>query len=88
MKLLGFIITLAVQFLIIGLFLYSKLYPYKNRMAPQLLKRFQFLEKILEPILKLLRKAFKPAQVGQGLAIDTAQFVLLIILLFLLTLFR
>jgi uncharacterized protein YggT (Ycf19 family) len=57
-------------------------------MAPQILKRFQFLEKILEPILRLLRKAFKPAQVGQGLAIDTAQFVLLILLLFLLSIFR
>ncbi|MCU0432675.1 MAG: YggT family protein [Bacteroidia bacterium] len=88
MGLIGFIITLVVQFLIIGLFLYSKLYPYKNRMAPQILKRFQFLEKILEPILRLLRKAFKPAQVGQGLAIDTAQFVLLILLLFLLSIFR
>ncbi|MGL5891223.1 MAG: YggT family protein [Bacteroidia bacterium] len=88
MSLIGLIISIAAQFLIIGLFLYSKLYPYKNRMHPQALKKFEFIEKILEPILKLLRKAFKPTQLGQGLAIDTAQFILLIILLLLMNLFR
>lgn len=78
------ILFLALNLLIICLFLYSKLLPHKDRLTGNYLGIFNFVNKIYTPILNFLKGIFKPAQVGVGLAVDTAQLVLLIILLVLL----
>jgi hypothetical protein len=69
---------------IILLFLYSKLTPHKARLAGQYLKIFLFCEKVFNPVLDLLRKVAKPVQVGNGIAVDMSQIILLVLLLIIL----
>jgi YGGT family len=69
--------------LIIGLFLYSKLLPHKDKLDGQYKGMFVFFSNIFEPILNFMRGFIKNAQVGQGLQVDMTQIVLLIILLLL-----
>ncbi|HEY0272557.1 MAG TPA: hypothetical protein VGC22_05180, partial [Chitinophaga sp.] len=75
------ILFLALNFFVIALFLYSKLLPYKDRLTGNYAGLFRFVDKIFTPVLHFLKGIFKPAQVGIGLAVDTAQIALLVILL-------
>lgn len=84
MKLL---IIYIVNILIVGLFLYSKLLPYKDKLNHKYKGVFDFFNKIFTPIISFLKRFFKPFQVGQGLAIDMTQIVLLIVLLIILNTF-
>jgi len=77
-------ITLFIQILIVGLFLYSKLLPYKDKLNPQYKTIFDFFNSIFSPIFNFLKTFIKPFQVGAGLAIDMTQIILLIIFLMLL----
>ena len=81
MKLLLYIF---VNVLITGLFLYSKLTPYKDRLTGNYLKTFNFFDRIFSPILSVFRPMARPAQVGYGIAVDMSQIILLIILLIIL----
>jgi hypothetical protein len=81
------LIKIFIQILIVGLFLYSKLLPYKDKLNPQYKKIFDFFNSIFSPIFILLKNMVKPFQVGLGLAVDMTQIVLLIILLILLNFF-
>jgi hypothetical protein len=78
------LIRLFIQILIIGLFLYSKLLPYKDKLSPQYKKIFDFFNSIFSPIFNFLKTIVKPFQVGIGLSVDMTQIVLLIIFLMLL----
>jgi hypothetical protein len=80
------ILYLFVCVAIVALFMYSKFTPYKAKLTGQYLKIFSFCEKIFIPVLNLLRKIAKPAQVGNGIAIDMSQIFLLFILLLILKL--
>ncbi len=80
-------LKLFLNILIIGLFLYSKLLPYKDKLNPQYKKIFDFFNSIFSPIFNFLKNMVKPFQVGTGLAIDMSQIVLLIFLLLFLNLF-
>jgi uncharacterized protein YggT (Ycf19 family) len=75
---------IILNILIIGLFLYSKLTPHKDRLEGNYLKIFNVFERIFEPILNFLRAIAKPARVGNGLAVDMSQILLLVIFLLLL----
>ncbi|TND08560.1 MAG: hypothetical protein FD123_2064 [Bacteroidetes bacterium] len=79
---------LFLNVLIIGLFLFSKLLPYKDKLGKQYAGIFRFFQAIFDPVLNFMRKLFKPAQVGQGLAVDMAQIILLVLLLILLNFCR
>ncbi|AXY77762.1 hypothetical protein D3H65_28925 [Paraflavitalea soli] len=79
-----FIICMLLNILIIGLFLYSKLLPYKDRLDNRYKGTFDFFSKLFNPMLNFLRGVIKPFQVGSGLAVDMSQIVLLILLLLLL----
>ncbi len=81
-----FLVRLIIELLIIGLFLYSKLAPYKDRLAGQFKGIFEFFSNLFEPILRFLKKYLKPYQVGQGLLVDMSQVLLLVLLLILLKL--
>ncbi|MBE0392382.1 hypothetical protein BJQ96_02230 [Flavobacterium sp. PL0002] len=81
------IAKILISILIIGLFLYSKLLPYKNKLNPQYKKIFDFFNSIFSPIFIFFKNMIKPFQVGYGLSIDMSQIVLLIILLTLLIFF-
>ncbi|MDR1153711.1 MAG: YggT family protein [Bacteroidales bacterium] len=78
------ILYLGINLLIIALFVYIRLIAYKDRLRGGYLKTFIFFDKIFNPALHLLRKFFKPLQVGNGIAVDMAQIVLLILLLLIL----
>jgi len=75
------LLYILINVLIVGLFLYSKLTPYKNRLTGKYLKTFNFFEGIFNPLLNFLKKIAKPAQVGNGIAVDMSQIILLLLLL-------
>jgi hypothetical protein len=81
------LIPILINILIVGLFLYSKLLPYKDKLNPQYKKIFDFFDSIFTPIFNFLKNIVKPFQVGLGLAVDMTQIVLLIIFLMLLNFF-
>lgn len=82
------IIKIFLNILIIGLFLFSKLLPYKDKLNSNYKGIFIFFENIFSPIFKALKSFIKPFQVGEGLSLDMTQIVLLIILLVLNNFFR
>ncbi len=84
MKLLIF---LFVSTLIVGLFFNSKLTPYKASLTGNYLKAYLFFDGIFNPLLSVLRKLTKPTQVGNGIAVDTSQIILLILFLIILKIF-
>ncbi len=73
-----------INVLIVGLFLYSKLLPYKDKLNPQYKTVFDFFNSIFSPIFNFLKSFVKPFQVGIGLAVDMTQIILLIVFLMLL----
>ena len=75
------LLKIFINVLIIGLFLYSKLLPYKDKLDNQYKSAFNFFETIFAPILNSSKSIIKPFQVGQGLFVDMTQMLLLIILL-------
>ena len=78
------IFPVIISIFILGLFLYSKLLPFKNKLLPNYRKVFNFFESIFDPIFNFLRNIIKPFKVGIGLSVDMSQIILLIILLFIL----
>ena len=77
-------LKILIEILIVTLFLYSKLFPYKDKLNPQYKTIFDFFNSIFSPIFNFLKSFIKPFQVGVGLAVDMTQIVLLIIFLMLL----
>jgi hypothetical protein len=75
------LIYIFINILIVGLFLYSKLLPYKSRLTGKYLKTFSFFESLFNPLLNFLKRIAKPAQVGNGIAVDMSQIILLLLLL-------
>jgi len=83
---LHYILYIALNVLIVGLFLYSKLLPYKDKLSPKYKKVFGFFDSIFNPIFNLLKKVFTPYPVGGGVGVDLTQIVLLVLLLIILNL--
>ncbi len=82
------LLYMFLNVLIIGLFLYSKLLPYKDRLDKRYIGIFGFFNSIFTPVFNFLKKAFKPVQVGIGLSVDMTQILLLVILLVLLNILK
>jgi hypothetical protein len=72
---------IIANILILGLFIYSKLLPHKDKLSNKYRNAFNFFDNIFSPMFNFLKKIFKPIEVGQSIAVDSAQIVLLIILL-------
>jgi hypothetical protein len=77
------ILTIIIDVFIVGLFLYSKLLPYKDKLNNQYKGTFGFFSSVFNPVLNFLRSFAKPFPVGQGLSVDMTQIILLILLLLL-----
>lgn len=75
------ILPIVLNVFIIGLFLYSKLLPYKDKLNNQYKGIFNFFNSVFTPVLNFLQKFVKPFQVGQGLSVDLTQIILLILFL-------
>jgi uncharacterized protein YggT (Ycf19 family) len=82
------LLKLFINILIVGLFLYSKLLPYRDRLTGQFKSVFEFFNGIFTPLLNGLKSLVKPFQVGTGLSVDMTQIVLLLLLLLLNNLLR
>lgn len=78
-----FILHIFINVLIVGLFLHSKLLPYKDKLTGQYKSAFDFFNSIFTPVLNGLKSFFKPFEVGIGLSVDMTQLMLLVILLML-----
>ncbi len=78
------ILIIFINVLVVGLFLYSKLLPYKDQLNKQNRGIFNFFYAIFHAVLNFLKPIFKPFEVGNGLSIDVSQIVLLVLLLILL----
>lgn len=76
-----FILTYIANIFIVGLFLYSKLLPYKDKLNNRYKGIFNFFNSVFSPVLNFLKRYIKPFQVGQGLSVDMTQIVLLLLLL-------
>lgn len=81
------VLPILLNVFIVGLFLYSKLLPYKNKLNNQYTGIFIFFDSVFTPVLNFLKKFIKPFQVGQGLSVDLTQIIVLILLLILLNTF-
>ena len=79
-------LTFWANTLIIGLFLYSKLLPFKDKLNDKYIRVFNFFDSIFTPVLNFLKRFIKPFQVGQGLSVDLTHIIILIVLLILLNL--
>ncbi len=77
------IFSIIVDVFIIGLFLYSKLLPYKDKLNERYKKVFNFFSNFFDPALTFLRSFAKPFQVGQGISVDMSQVILLVLFLLL-----
>ena len=84
---MSILMPILLSVLIVGLFLYSKLLPYKDKLNPNYKKIFDFFNSIFTPIFNFLKNLVKPFQVGTGLSVDMSQIVLLIVFLILLNFF-
>ncbi len=78
------LLIIFINILVVGLFLYSKLLPYKDQLNKQNRDIFNFFYSIFHFLLNFLKSIFKPYEVGSGLSIDVTQIVLLVLLLILL----
>lgn len=78
-----FLLKIIINVAIVGLFLYSKLLPYKDKLLGNFKGTFEFFNSIFAPIFNFLKQRIKPFQVGIGLSVDMTQIVLLIVLLIL-----
>lgn len=74
-------LVFSLNIVIIGLFLLTKLLPFRDRLSPKYQAMIDFFNNILTPILNFLRRFLKPIQVGQGLSLDITQIALLILFL-------
>jgi uncharacterized protein YggT (Ycf19 family) len=78
------LLYIFLNFMIVGLFLYSKLLPYKDRLNNGYKKVFNFWASIFGPVLNFFKSFIKPFKVGTGLSVDMTQIVLLLLFLILL----
>jgi uncharacterized protein YggT (Ycf19 family) len=78
---MNIIVLWIVNVFIVGLFLYSKLLPHKDKLNEQYKRIFNFFNIVFDPILNFLKKIINPFQIGKGLSIDMTQVILLILLL-------
>jgi uncharacterized protein YggT (Ycf19 family) len=78
------VILYITSIFIIGLFLYSKLLPYQDKLNVQYKSVFNFFNSIFTPILNFIKRFIKPFEVGYGLSVDMGQIILLLVFLIIL----
>jgi uncharacterized protein YggT (Ycf19 family) len=78
------VILYITSIFIIGLFLYSKLLPYQDKLNVQYKSVFNFFNSIFTPILNFIKRFIKPFEVGYGVSVDMGQIILLLVFLIIL----
>ena len=82
------VFTYISYILIVGLFLYSKLLPYKDKLYKKYENIFNFFYSLFNPIIDLMKRVIKPLQIGKGLYVDMTQVILLIFFLIIINTFK
>ena len=77
------VLIIVLNVSVVGLFLYSKLLQYKDKLNNQYKGIFKFIYSVFTPVLKFLQMFIQPFQVGEGLSVDLTQIILLVLLLLL-----
>lgn len=85
---MAYFLSFIISVLIVGLFLYTKLTPFKQQLKPNYKKAFGIFENLFEPLLGLVKTVIRPHQVGSGIALDMSQIVILTLLLIVLNVIR
>ena len=81
------IVPILISLLIVGLFLYSKLLPYRNKLNSKYVRPFKYIDTFFAPIFSYIRRVVAPFEVGVGLSVDMSQVILLIVFLLILNLY-
>ncbi len=81
---MGILFSYLLNISIVGLFLYSKLLPFKDKLSPNYRKVFNFFNRVFNPFFKVLKNIFTPYPVGGGVAVDMTQIVFLVFILIIL----
>lgn len=79
---IGLVIKIIISILLVGLFLYKQTKPHKNLLFPKYQQWFSYLETMYDWVFKVLK--FTPIKIGDSLLLDTASFIMLIVLVILL----
>jgi hypothetical protein len=74
-----FVFKLILGVMIVGLFLYKQLKPYRHALGVQHVKWFSYIERVYDQVFKFV--VVKPARIGNALSIDLSALLVLAILL-------
>jgi hypothetical protein len=75
-------LNVFVGVVILCLFLYKQLKPYKNLLYPKYQKWYSYIEVVFDWVFKIIH--LKPAKLGDNLAIDMSSLIVLILFILLL----
>lgn len=78
---IGFLIKFIIAFIILCLFLYTKIKPVKNNLSPNFKKTYSIIELFFDKIFSFMGTFIKPVGIGTNISIDISQIILLILLL-------
>jgi hypothetical protein len=79
----GIILKLIVVLGLVGMYVYAKLSPHKDRLDPKHRGWYDKFDSIFGGLSRSLGKSMKPYKVGEGIFLDMGQFLLFCILAFL-----
>ncbi len=78
---MNLLLSYILIILVIGFFLYIKLIPFKDKLDDKHLRIFNIFEKLFQPMLLFFKSNIKPYKVGEGIALDLGQVIVILILL-------
>ena len=76
----GILIMLLIVAALIGMYIYAKLAPHKDRLDPKHRKWFDTADGIFGGLGRAIGKSMKPYKVGEGIFLDMGQLVLFLII--------
>lgn len=76
----GFLIKAVLVLSMVGMYLYAKLSPHKDRLDPKHRKWYDTADSIFGGLSRAIGKGMKPYKVGEGIFLDMGQLVLFLII--------
>jgi hypothetical protein len=79
----GILLKILIVLCLVALYFYAKVTPVKDRLDAKHRGYYDKIDSLLGGMARSLGKSMKPYQVGEGVFLDTGQFVLFLIIAFL-----
>lgn len=76
----GFLIKAVLVLSMVGMYLYAKLSPHKDRLDPKHRKWYDTADSLFGGLSRAIGKGMKPYKVGEGIFLDMGQLVLFLII--------